>query len=67
MDFFDILLAKKLKNDKDVSIVQLNVSENGTYSESGKAYSPVVVDVQPPSNSYLRTPIASYPTMKEME
>lgn len=65
MDFFDILLAKKLENDKDVSIVQLNVSENGTYSESGKAYSPVVVDVQPPSNSYLRTPIDSYPTTAE--
>lgn len=65
MDFFDILLAKKLKNDKDVSIVQLNVSENGTYSESGKAYSPVVVDVQPPSNSYLRTQIDSYPTTAE--
>lgn len=65
MDFFDILLAKKLKNDKDVSIVQLNVSKNGTYSESGKAYSPVVVDVQPPSNSYLRTPIDSYPTTAE--
>ena len=65
MDFFDILLAKKLKNDKDVSIVQLNVSENGTYSESGKAYSPVVVDVQPPSNSYLRTPIDFYPTTAE--
>lgn len=65
MDFFDILLAKKLENDKDVSIVQLNVSENGTYSESGKAYSPVVVDVQPPSNSYLRTPIDSYPATAE--
>lgn len=65
MDFFDILLAKKLENDKDVSIVQLNVSENGTYSESGKAYSPVVVDVQLPSNSYLRTPIDSYPTTAE--
>lgn len=65
MDFFDILLAKKLKNDKDVSIVQLNVSKNGTYSESGKAYSPVVVDIQPPSNSYLRTPIDSYPTTAE--
>lgn len=65
MDFFDILLAKKLENDKDVSIVQLNVSENGTYSESGKAYSPVVVDVQPPPNSYLKTPIDSYPATAE--
>lgn len=37
------------------------MSENGTYSESGKAYSPVVVDVQPPPNSYLKTPIDSYP------
>lgn len=61
MNYFDILLAKKLENDKDVQIVQLNVSENGTYSESGKAYSPVVVDVQPPPNSYLKTPIDSYP------
>lgn len=29
----------------DVTIEQLNVSENGTYSETGKAYSPVTVAV----------------------
>lgn len=29
----------------DVTIEQLNVTQNGTYSEQGKAYSPVVVDV----------------------
>ena len=35
----------------DVTIEQLNVSENGTYSETGKAYSPVVVNV--PQNGYV--------------
>ena len=29
----------------DVTIEQLNVTENGTYSESGKAFSPVIVEV----------------------
>lgn len=35
----------------DVTIEQLNVSENGTYSETGKAYNPVVVNV--PQNGYV--------------
>lgn len=32
----------------DVTIEQLNVSQNGTYSEQGKAYSPVIVEVPEP-------------------
>lgn len=35
------------------TIEQLNVSSNGTYSEQGKAFSPVVVDVPQPTLSKL--------------
>lgn len=47
MDFFDILLAKKLEGGGggDVTIEQLDVTENGTYSEPGKAYRPVIVNL----------------------
>lgn len=45
MDFFDILLAKKLEDDRDPTIEGLSVTENGTYSEEGKAYNPVIVNV----------------------
>ena len=47
---------KKYRGGGDVTIEQLNVTENGTYSESGKAYSPVVVNVPAPpipENAYL--------------
>ena len=49
MDFFDILLAKKLEDDRDPTIEGLSVTENGTYSEPGKAYSPVIVEVPEPT------------------
>lgn len=49
MDFFDILLAKKLEDDRDPTIEGLSVTENGTYSEEGKAYNPVVVNVPEPT------------------
>lgn len=47
MDYFDILLAKKLEGGGggDVTIEQLDVTENGTYSEPGKAYRPVIVNL----------------------
>ena len=32
----------------DVTVEQLSVTENGTYSEAGKAYSPVIVEVPDP-------------------
>ena len=43
------MLAKKLNKESggDVTIESLVVTENGNYSETGKAYSPVVVNVQP--------------------
>lgn len=48
----------------DVTIEQLNVTENGTYSESGKAYSPVVVNVPTPpipENAYLLNNLSGLP------
>ena len=51
MDYYDILLAKKLSGGGggDVEIVELDVTENGTYREAGKAYRPVKVNVPPPT------------------
>jgi hypothetical protein len=45
MDFFDILLAKKLEDDRDPKVEGLSVTANGTYSEDGVVYKPVVVNV----------------------
>lgn len=53
MEIIDYLLAKKKAGGgSDVTIEQLTATENGTYSEQGKAYSPVVVNVPTPENSY---------------
>lgn len=53
MNFFDILLAKKIGGGGGATIEELNVTENGTYSEEGKAYSPVIVDVKDKSEQTL--------------
>lgn len=55
MDFYSMLLARKLKKESGggVTIESLVVTENGNYSETGKAYSPVVVNVPFPENGYL--------------
>lgn len=55
MDFYSMLLARKLKKESGggVTIESLVVTENGNYSETGKAYSPVVVNVPLPENGYL--------------
>lgn len=45
MNYFDVLLARKLEDKRDPQIVGLSVTENGTYSEEGKVYKPVVVNV----------------------
>lgn len=48
MDYFDILLAKKLSGGGggEITVEGLNVEENGTYTApTGKAYSPVVVNL----------------------
>lgn len=64
MDYFDILLAKKLRGGGggDITIKSLNVTQNGTYSEEGVAYSPVKVNVPLPENAYLLKDIPNTPT-----
>lgn len=47
MDYFDILLAKKLEDDRDPKVEGLSVSANGRYHEDGVVYNPVIVNVQP--------------------
>lgn len=42
-------LKKAGEGTSPVTIEQLNVTENGTYSETGKAYSPVIVEVPAPT------------------
>jgi hypothetical protein len=45
MDYFDILLAKKLEDDRDPQVEGLSVSANGRYHEDGVVYDPVIVNV----------------------
>lgn len=42
-------LKKAGEGTSPVTIEQLNATENGTYSEEGKAYSPVIVEVPEPT------------------
>lgn len=44
----------------DVDVKPLSVTENGTYQESGKAYSPVTVNVPQPSGSVTITENGTY-------
>lgn len=53
MNYFDILLAKKLEDDRDPKVEGLSVTENGRYHEDGVVYDPVIVEVPLPSNAYL--------------
>ena len=48
MEFFNVLLAKKLEDDRDPRVEGLSVTENGRYAEEGVVYSPVIVNVPPP-------------------
>lgn len=47
IDLIDYFLAKNAgSGGSDITVEELNVTENGTYTaESGKAYSPVNVNV----------------------
>lgn len=47
MNYFDILLAKKLEDDRDPKVEGLSVTENGRYHEDGVVYDPVIVNVNP--------------------
>ena len=60
----EMFLKKAGDETTDVTIEQLNVSANGTYSESGKAYSPVIVNVPAPpipDNAYLLNEVEGLP------
>jgi hypothetical protein len=46
---------------KGIGIKQLSVTENGTYSEEGIAYSPVIVNVPAPDNAYLLNEVEGLP------
>ena len=48
MNYFDILLAKKLEDDRDPKVEGLSVTENGRYHEDGVVYDPVIVNVPAP-------------------
>lgn len=52
MNYYDILLAKKLEDDRDPRVEGLSVTENGRYEEDGVVYKPVIVSVAPPEDSY---------------
>lgn len=49
MDYFDYLLSKNLEEQNDPQVEPLTITENGRYSEEGKAYTPVNVDVYQPT------------------
>jgi hypothetical protein len=59
-----MFLKKAGDETTDVTIEQLSVSENGTYSEEGVAYSPVIVNVPAPpipDNAYLLNEVEGLP------
>ena len=65
MDYFDILLAKKLNGGGggDITIEDLYVNENGTViAPSGKAYGKVVTNVPAPSNAIYKHTLTGLPS-----
>lgn len=54
-------LNKAAEGGGGVTIEALSVTENGIYSEIGKAYSPVTVNVPLPTNANERQSVTSYP------
>ena len=54
-------LKKAGEGSSPITIEALSVTENGTYSEAGKAYSPVTVEVPLPTNANERKSVTSYP------
>jgi hypothetical protein len=64
MDYFDILLAKKLNGGGggDIDLQTLNVTENGTVNApSGVAYNKVITNVPAPSNALFKQTLSGLP------
>ena len=54
MELYDLLFANKINGGgSSVTVEPLSVTQNGTYSETGKAYTPVAVNVPNPSTGTL--------------
>ena len=65
MDYFDILLAKKLNGGGggDIDLQTLNVTENGTVNApSGVAYNKVITNVPAPSNALFKQTLSGLPS-----
>ena len=65
MDYFDILLAKKLNGGGggDITIEDLYVNANGEYrAPSGKAYGKVTANVPAPSNAIFKQTLTGLPS-----
>ena len=59
----EYFLKKYRGGGGDISVVQLSVTENGVYTApSGKAYSPVNVEVPTPENAYFLKSVAGLPS-----
>lgn len=58
-EYFMMIAGQNIGPGSDVE--PLRVTENGTYSEAGKAYSPVTVEVPLPTNANERKSVTSYP------
>lgn len=64
MDYFDILLAKKLSGGGggNITVEPITITENGTTTApTGKAFSPIYTDVPLPENAYLLNDIEDLP------
>ena len=65
MDYFDILLAKKLNGGGggDITIEDLTITANGEYrAPSGKAYGKVTANVPAPSNALFKQTLSDLPS-----
>ena len=58
-EYFMMIAGQNIGPGSDVE--PLTVTENGTYSETGKAYSPVTVEVPLPTNANERKTATRYP------
>jgi hypothetical protein len=65
MDYFDIILAKKLNGGGggDIDLQTLNVTENGTVNApSGVAYNKVITNVPAPANAIYKQTLSGLPS-----